>query len=75
LTWSPDSVKQAFLICDAPGHGADISGAENAIIDDYPAGSPEGFNIRNQMRDFATKKINFTIVKVNEDCNLMIDVM
>ena len=27
------------------------------------------------MRDFATKKINFTIVKVNEDCNLMIDVM
>jgi hypothetical protein len=23
--WSADSVKQAFLICDAPGHGKDIN--------------------------------------------------
>jgi hypothetical protein len=27
------------------------------------------------MREFATRGINFTIVKVNEDCNLMFDVM
>ena len=27
------------------------------------------------MREFANRKINFTIVKVNEDCNLMFDVM
>ena len=71
--WSLNSIKQAFLICDAPGHGVDISG--DPICDDYPKGSPDGFNIRDQMRAFATQKINFTIVKVNEDCNLMIDVM
>jgi len=32
------------LIADAPGHGVDISG--DAIGDEYPAGSPDGFNIR-----------------------------
>jgi hypothetical protein len=24
-SWSADSIKQAFLICDAPGHGKNIS--------------------------------------------------
>jgi hypothetical protein len=27
------------------------------------------------MREFAQKKINLTVVKVNEDCNLMLTVM
>lgn len=72
-TWSPNSIKQAFLIADAPGHGVDISG--DPICDEYPGGSPDGFNIRNQMHEFANRRINLTIVKVNEDCNLMFDVM
>ncbi len=61
------------MIADAPGHGVDIS--NDPICDEYPGGSPDGFNIRDQMREFATRGINFTIVKVNEDCNLMFDVM
>jgi len=43
--WEKDSVKQAFLICDAPGHGVDIT--NDAITDDYPAGSPDGHKIQD----------------------------
>jgi len=71
--WSANSIKQAFLIADAPGHGVEISG--DAICDEYPKGSPDGFDIKNQMHQFANRRINFTIVKVNEDCNLMFNVM
>jgi len=72
-SWSANSIKQAFLIADAPGHGVDISG--DPVCDEYPKGSPDGFKIGDQMREFANRKINFTIVKVNEDCNLMFNVM
>lgn len=41
LKWTPNSIKQAFLICDAPGHGKDIC----TDHDDYPGGSPDGFKI------------------------------
>lgn len=43
LDWQTDSVKQAFLICDAPGHGVDLT--NDPITDDYPAGSPDGFKV------------------------------
>ena len=41
----------------------------------YPGGSPEGFVFKDQMKDFATKDINFTIVRVNRSCDKMIKVM
>ena len=71
MKWGADSVKQVFHIFDAPGHGKDICDGG----DDYPAGSPEGFKIQDQMKEFARMKINFTCVKVNDKCNKMIKVM
>jgi hypothetical protein len=68
------SIKQAFMICDAPGHGKDINGMTFGG-DDYPNGSPDGFKIQEQMKTFAAKNINFTIVKVNGSCDAMIKVM
>lgn len=68
--WIPNSVKQAFLICDAPGHGVDLT--NDPITDDYPGGSPDGYTVQNQMAEFAKRGIGFTVVKVNEDCNLML---
>jgi hypothetical protein len=47
LNWMSDSIKQAFLICDAPGHGVDLT--NDPITDDYPAGSPDGFKVQDQM--------------------------
>lgn len=41
LSWTKDSVKTAFHIADAPGHGKDIC----ACSDSYPKGSPDGFKI------------------------------
>lgn len=40
-----DSIKVAFLICDAPGHGNDINGFNGFLGDDYAKGSPDGFKI------------------------------
>ncbi len=71
LNWEPTSIKTAFHIFDAPGHGKDICPHGDA----HPAGSPDGFKIQDQMKEFANKKITFTAVKVNDECNLMIDVM
>ena len=75
LKWMDHSIKQAFMICDAPGHGEDINGFKGFFGDDYPNGSPEGFKIQDQMKTFAAKNINFTIVKVNDSCDAMIQVM
>jgi hypothetical protein len=41
LKWEPSSIKTAFHIFDAPGHGKDICDAG----DSYPNGSPEGHKI------------------------------
>lgn len=71
LKWRNNSIKTAFHIADAPGHGTDI--CEHG--DDYPKGSPDGFKIQDQMREFARRDITFTFVKVNESCNRMIKVM
>ena len=75
LSWMDHSIKQAFMICDAPGHGEDINGFKGFFGDDYPNGSPDGFKIQEQMKTFAAKNINFTIVKVNDSCDTMIKVM
>ena len=73
LNWLNNSIKQAFLICDAPGHGKEFN--TFGWGDNYPNGSPDGFKIQEQMKTFAVKNINFSIVKVNNDCDSMIKVM
>jgi len=44
MKWTPSSIKQLFLICDAPGHGKDICGDSR---DNHPTGSPDGFKIQD----------------------------
>ena len=41
MKWTEGSIKQLFLICDAPGHGKDIWNGD----DNYPKGSPDGHKI------------------------------
>lgn len=58
LSWQEESIKSAFHIADAPGHGKDINGGGSSsfgTFDSYPNGSPEGFKIQDQMREFAKR--------------------
>ena len=43
--WGLSSVKQVFLICDAPGHGRDLTGNVGCFGDDFPNGSPDGLKV------------------------------
>jgi hypothetical protein len=45
MLWTEGSIKQLFLICDAPGHGKDICDGH----DNHPKGSPDGHRIQVQM--------------------------
>jgi hypothetical protein len=44
LPWTKGSTRQAFHICDAPGHGKDLVEGSG---DSYPNGSPDGFKLQN----------------------------
>ena len=71
MPWTEGSVKQLFLICDAPGHGKDICDSH----DNHPNGSPDGHRIQSQMDQFKKKMINFNIVRVNNSVDKMINLM
>ena len=43
MEWTEGSIKQLFLICDAPGHGKDIWDGH----DNHPKGSPDGYKIQD----------------------------
>lgn len=43
--WGLHSAKQVFMICDAPGHGKDLTGNKGSFADDFPNGSPDGFKL------------------------------
>ena len=43
MEWTVGSIKQLFLICDAPGHGKDICDEH----DNHPKGSPDGHKIQD----------------------------
>ena len=73
VSWRDNSTKVVFHIADAPGHGEDI--CEKSNWDRYPKGSPDGFKIQDQMKEFAKRDIHFTFVKVNDICTKMIEVM
>ena len=63
MNWSTDSAKQLFLICDAPGHGKDIWDGH----DNHPKGSPDGVKIQDQMKEFARRHSNFSVIRLDED--------
>ena len=69
--WTPGSTKQVFHIFDAPCHGKEYSTG----WDSYPEGSPEGYKLEPLMREFRDKNIQYVCIKLNEQCNLMIDAM
>lgn len=71
MVWTPESIKQAFHLFDAPGHGSDICDGD----DSHRAGSPDGFKIQDQMKEFSDRGIEFTVIKVNNRCEKMIRVM
>jgi hypothetical protein len=59
------------LICDAPCHGREyFTGYDN-----HPDGSPEGYKLEPLMKEFESKKIAFTVIKLDSNCNRMIEAM
>ena len=70
--WSKDSKKQVFFICDAPCHGKKY---HDGMWDSYPDGSPEGLVLEPLMKEFESKQIAFTAIKLDESCNKMIKIM
>ena len=69
--WLPDSQKQVFHIFDAPCHGKKYCDG----YDSYPNGDPHGLEIEPLMKEFESKSIAFTCIKLNEQCNKMIKAM
>lgn len=47
LKWDKDSIKTAFHIADAPGHGREITGFNGGFGDSYPNGSPDGYKLQD----------------------------
>ena len=60
-----------FHIFDAPCHGTAYCDG----WDSYPKGDPHGLKLEELMKEFSKKKIAFTCIKLNEQCNKMIKVM
>lgn len=54
--WTAEATKRCVLICDAPPHGKKYYDHAN---DNYPAGSKEGFQIEDLMKEFCKKEIEF----------------
>ena len=53
LEWRDEASKIVVHIADAPGHGIDLCTED----DFFPDGSPEGFLLEKQMREFAAREI------------------
>jgi len=47
--WTPGSIRQVFLICDAPCHGQKY---HSSCGDSYPNGSPDGLELEPLMKSF-----------------------
>lgn len=71
LDWTAGSSRQVFLICDAPCHGTEYFTG----YDSYPNGSPEGHKLEPLMREFRDKGIDFTVIKLDSNCDKMIAAM
>jgi len=59
------------MIMDAPCHGKKY----HSESDDYPNGSPEGLVLEDLIKEFCKKEIEFTVIKLDNNCDKMINVM
>ena len=62
MSWDETSIKFLVFCTDAPGHGF-------WKYDDYPNGLPENFKLEQQMKSFADKRVHFTFLKLDSNCN------
>jgi len=60
------------MIIDAPCHGKQY---HNEYSEDYPNGSPDGIIMEDLLKEFCRKEIEFRVVKLNNNCNKMIEIM
>lgn len=70
--WSLVSKKQVFHIFDAPCHGNKYHSIGR---DCYPDGCPKGLILEDLMKEFASRNISFTAIKLNDYTNTMIKFM
>lgn len=71
LEWRAD-VRCLFHITDAPNHG-DLYHT-GFIEDDYPSGHPY-INLREEVREFASKNIDLTVFSLNQTTEIMYKIM
>ena len=55
-----------FHIFDAPCHGTKYHDLNGFMGDSYPNGDPHGLVIEDLMKEFYTKDISFTCIKLND---------
>lgn len=69
--WTEEASKRVFIISDAPCHGREYHNCR----DDYPNGSPDGLKLEDLMKEFCKKDIEFQFIKLNNNCDIMIEIM
>lgn len=69
--WTEEASKRVFVICDAPCHGKQY----HSVDDTYPKGSPDGLVLEDLMKEFCKKEIEFSVIKLDNNCNQMIEIM
>jgi hypothetical protein len=70
LDWQ-GQVKTIFFVADAPAHGTDYHVI--TMGDRYPRGDPQGRDPKRQMKQFASRGIDFTIFRVTPQIDKMIE--
>lgn len=70
LTWRKDSEKLLFHILDSPPHGREFGGEKDA----FPDGCPCGKNHENILMEMREKEIDYTIIKLHNSVDKMVEV-
>lgn len=70
--WTEEASKRVYVIADAPCHGKKY---HTCYSDDYPNGSPDGLVLEDLMKEFCRKDIEFQFMKLQNNCEKMIEVM
>jgi hypothetical protein len=68
-SWRSDSEKYLFMVLDWPPHGQRF----NSSSDNFPNGCPCGYHEKDLLPKMREMKIDFTIIKVADQINTMID--
>ena len=70
LTWRKNSEKFCFHLLDAPPHGSEFNGNK----DNYPEGCTCGLEYITLLSDLRELEVDYTIIKLNNSINKMIEV-